>query len=405
MRQATCLAGWLLPGLLRRYRALVLVAVAGIAIVGSIVPLASNTAASAATAKEGLGSPALSAVMLSASGGTNAPEKPLNGASLEEIASVEGVDSAVGWSQALLTVQHGSAVIFPNLTPRFPPLQPALIAGREPVKAGELVLSAALVDELGIDLGDTTVATYNTYVSAGVQEGVDVEVTIVGEYDATTTGIDGDLAAYGDPAWVNVVLAAQQGVPPGEQAVKGVSFQYVYVIAKSRDNVSAVVEQLRALGYTASSLSALLSGVEPVQAVLDLLRVIMASLLVILLLVVAGTAASSLLVSKRGEIGLLRAFGWPRRHVLLAFILQFGALGAVIGGMGAALGAGGLAILSLLFPDGIFGLPVEVGLSPTSIGVLAVFLVAPPLLFALSAALPALRAASTPPDEVLRDLR
>jgi hypothetical protein len=403
MGRATSLAGWLLPGVLRRFRVLVILAVVGIAVFGGIVPLASSSAEAAATAKEGLGSPALRAVMLSASGGAGAAEKPLNGDSMTEIRGVDGVEAAVGWSQALLTVERGSAAIFPDLTPRFAPLQPTVIVGREPKADGEVLLSAAMIEELGIEVGDTVDATYNRYLSAGLQEGVDVEVTVVGAYDATTVGVDGERAAYGPPSWVDAVLAAQQGVPT-DRVTKGLVFQYVYVVATSREEVPSVVEQLRSHGYSASSLSSLLSGVQPVQAVLDLLRTVVAALLVVFLLIVAGTVATSVLVSKRGEIGLLRAFGWQRRQVLWAFLLQFGALGAVIGVLGAALAAAGLAVLAALFPEGLFGLPIEVGLSPATVGVLAMYLVVPPALFVLGAMILALRAASTPPDEVLRDL-
>ncbi|MCK2035143.1 ABC transporter permease [Microbacterium sp. SSW1-49] len=401
MGRATTLAGWLMPGILRRYRALVILSMIGVGVFGAVVPLASETADTAATAKEGLGSPGLRAIMLSASDPNE--EQPLTGASLDEVRATDGVEEAVGWNQALLTVQHGSATISPDLTPRFLPLQPALLEGEEPVAANEVLISSAMIDDLGAEVGDTLDASYNRFVSAGLQEGVSTEVTIVGVYDATSVGLDGGIAAYGSPAWVDEVLMAQQGASETD-STRQLEYQYIYALVTSRDGVPEVVGQLTDRGFTASSLGALLSGVQPVQSALDLARIVLASLLVVFLLVVGGTAATAVMSAKRGEIGLLRAFGWPRGRVLWAFLAQFLLLGGVIAVGGALSSAVALAVLSVVFPTGLFGLPVEVGLSPGAIGTMAMLLVAPPMVFALAALVPVLTAASTPPDDVLRDI-
>lgn len=401
MGRATALAGWLMPGILRRYRVLVILSMIGVAIFGAVVPLASDTADSAATAKEGLGSPGLRAIMLSASDPNDS--RPLTGVSLGEVRAIDGVDEAIGWNQALLTVQHGSATVSPDLTPRFLPLQPALLDGREPEAASEVLLSSTMVEDLGVEVGDALDASYNRFVSMGLQEGVSTEVTIVGVYDAASVGLDGGIAAYGSPEWVDEVLASQQGVPEKESA-RQLEYQYIYAVATTRDDVPEVVRQLTDAGFTASSLGALLSGVQPVQSALDLARIVLASLLVVFLLVVGGTAATAVMSAKRGEIGLLRAFGWPRASVLWAFLAQFLLLGGVIAVGGALLSAAALTVLSGVFPAGLFGLPVQVGLSPGAIGTMAILVLAPPMVFALAALLPALQAASTPPDEVLRDV-
>lgn len=404
MARASALAGWLMPSILRRNRALVLLSVLGIAIFGTVVPLASDTADSAATAKEGLGSPALRAVMLSASTpGGGADGAPLTGENLAEVQAVDGVEDAVGWAQALLTIQHGAASVFPDLTPRFAPLQPSLLSGREPTADGEVLVSASMLSELGVEVGDAADASYNRFVSKGIQEGVEAHVTVVGVYDGATVGLDGDMAVYGTPDWADAVIAAQQGVPPDDLA-QGIRYQYIYAVSSTRDTMPELVDTLVDRGYTASSLGSLLSGVQPVQSALDLARIVLASLLVVFLLVVGGTAATALVSAKRGEIGLLRAFGWPRSQVLWAFLAQFLMLGAVIAIAGVAVSAVVLAVLAAIFPAGLFGLPVQVGLSGLSLTTLGAFLLAPPIVFGAAAFLPAYRAASVPPDEVLRDV-
>ncbi|MCS3442948.1 FtsX-like permease family protein [Microbacterium phyllosphaerae] len=403
MRRASALARWLIPSLVRANRTLVVLAVLGIAVFGTLIPLASDTADSAATTKEGLGAAVLRAIMISPSIESDAQGGLFHADDLAEVRAVEGIESAVGWAQTGIEVSSGSMTVGPFLTPRFSPLQPPVTHGREPVAEGEILLAESDLDELGADVGAVLTARHDRYVSENIREGVAVQVTVVGAFDDAFAGLDGDDVAYALPEWVDSIRAIGQGVPADEIQSR-LEYLEIYAVVDSADRLSEVVDELRGRGYVAGGLGALLSAVQPVQAALQMAKVVLGALLVVFLLVVGGGAAAALVGAKRAEIGVLRAFGWRRGLVLWAFVAQFALLGAVIAVSGATLSALGAALLALVFPTGVFGLPLVMGITADSVAYFSALLFIPPLAFAAAALLPACRAASIPPDEVLRDV-
>jgi len=96
---------------------------------------------------------------------------------------------------------------------------------------------------------------------------------------------------------------------------------------------------------------------------------------------------------RTGEIGLLRALGAKRSHVLALFVGEAIALSVVGGLVGLAVGVGGAQLLHFLLP----GLPVY---TPWSYAVAAVFLAA--MIGLVAGVLPARRAANLDPVVALR---
>jgi len=140
---------------------------------------------------------------------------------------------------------------------------------------------------------------------------------------------------------------------------------------------------------------------------------LMQNLVGILQAALGGIAAISLLVGGVGvmntmytavlertrEIGVMKAVGARRRHILMLFLLESGFMGLIGGLLGAFVGLGIALGIKLLAPIFLPGTALEVGFSP---GLLLGVLVFSFVLGALSGFFPAREAAKLPPVEALR---
>lgn len=403
--RAIQLTGWLLPSLLRRYKAPLALAAAGVAVFGLLLPLIGSTAEEASSSDAGLGAPVLRTVIISGYG-PDATTSELTGRALEELARIEHVEAVDGWTQIGLTMLTAQTdPHFLNLTPRIAPVQPVVIAGSEPEVPGEIIIADTLANEAELSPGDPVIVESNRRIP-GTQEGegIDTEAVVVGVFDGSVVGVDGPDVAYGIADDVLAYVAQEQGVPLATLEAS-FGFPRAYVLVDDPQNLAAVVGELLATGYTAESLGSLLTRAPATQRFLNLMRPVTAGLLLVFLVVVAGATAGSVVAAKRSEVGLLRALGWSRREVTAAFNFQFLAMGAVVGISGATTS---LLTLVVLRTGGeeitVFSVPLAVQLSVGVFSQLAALAIAPSLVFVLASVLPTRKLSRTPPDDVLREL-
>ena len=121
----------------------------------------------------------------------------------------------------------------------------------------------------------------------------------------------------------------------------------------------------------------------------------MAIIVLLIGALVVGVTMMSSVIERVREIGVFRAVGFRRSHIMAVFLTEAGLLGLVGGLLGYALGTGGAA----LFGGAVAQMQVRVSVNPwlaLASGVLAA------LLAILASLYPAWRAANLDPAEALR---
>ncbi|RZI93262.1 MAG: ABC transporter permease [Microbacterium sp.] len=392
-----------MPSLVRQARVSLTVATLAVALLGAFLPLVSGAADSAATRKDGLGAIVLRTVELGAYRLETDP-KPLTLDNLADLETWPEVESVNGWAQVDMTLITDRSSATLALTPRIPGLQPPLVEGREPRADDEVVVSAAVAEDLGIIAGDVIDAEHIERAGSSDGWGEMSEATIVGLYDPSVQGVDGPEAAYGTEAlvvrWVNAATGHSTA-----WAEDNYTFPKAYITLTSIDATKAFMSDVAAEGYSPTSLSAMLSGVSTTQAFLDGLRPMLSGVLGVALLFIGWATASAFVASRRAEVGVLRALGWARYEVGGAFTAQFAAQGALVGGVGAAIALATTAVLSTVGPLSLFGVPLEARLDAPFLGQLGGVVVGAVCCFSIAAFVPVWRASSIAPDDVLRDVR
>lgn len=400
--RALRLARWLLPSGMRRVLVPLVVASLGVGFLGAALPMVADSASSTSERADGLGSAILRVVEIGSYGYESDPA-PLDREALERIRAMADVESAHGKSSVSLTVGAGDALVWPDLVSRIPAVQPPLVSGREPSAAGEILLSHGDATELGIVAGDEVETEYIRLLPDESGVGVDGTATVVGTFDDTITGIDGEHVAYAtdDMVWELLAQARSRSL---EWMEANFVYPTAYVVLDDATSLPAFVDTMRAQGYSLASLASLLTGVSAAQSFLTGLQPILAIMLAVLLLVIGWSTASAAVASRRAEVGVLRALGWQRREVVWTFVAQFAAQGVAVGLTGAALTFAVAVGLGMVPDAALFGVPLTIAVDGTLAMRLAGMTGATALVFVVAAVVPVLRASRIDPDEVLRDL-
>lgn len=319
---------------LRRYSSALATAGVTVGVLCAVVVAISDQSAAASTRGDGLASAALRTITLDSYGWQDDP-LPVTLDSVARIGERPGVESVGVYDVIQVSpISPEGTDVFDTMmfamVPRYVDVQPALKEGREPAAADEILISSTVATETGVVLGDAIQLDYITTDAKGERTGTTMSATVVGLYDGDVSGLDPPNSVYATTELVVTLVAADRGEPEAWVRENHV-FLSGHVTAERLDLVEPLVDQLIADGYGATSVSSLLAGASPTLAFIRGLAPVLVGLTLLLVVAIAWSAASSMAVSRRSEMGVLRALGWRRSEVRAAFVVQMGAMGAAAG--------------------------------------------------------------------------
>ncbi|WP_127573848.1 ABC transporter permease [Georgenia faecalis] len=315
----------------------------------------------------------------------------------EEVADVDGVTAALPdfFGSVVLVGADGQAVVngqapsFGGAVVEDDPAA-ALVAGRVPTAGDEVALETTALETSGLAIGDTTT------VVIGAD---DVrEVTVVGEVNYGNPMVGTTLVLV-DPATAEEAFAPDGAVP--SIAV------YADDDATAAD-IDALVERVRE--SVGSPDVEVLTGEEvrdeaneAIQQVIGFLGTFLLVFAFISLFVGAFIIANTFAMSVRQrqrEFALLRAVGASPLQVMASVIAQAAVVGLVGSAAGVGAGIGLVAVLRTILERMGMALSGQVAVTGRE---LAIAMAVGTVVSMLAAAVPARRAATTPPVEAMRD--
>lgn len=311
---------------------------------------------------------------------------------VEQIAAVDGVVLALPelTGPVVLVGADGTAVSSggaPSFGYAFFPEEPTqeIVAGTAPQGPAEVALESGTLESSGLSLGDETRIVVGGEV---------VPVTVVGEisgfgpvagatitlFDAVVAeqlfapdGLVPSIAAYGDGTAGEAELTARiaASLPAGTEAATG---------ADLRAETSSQIEEQ--LGF-----------IETFLLVFALIALFVGAF------IIANTFAMDIRQRQR-ELALLRAVGASPTQVFTSVLVQAGVVGVLGSALGVLGGFGLVAVLRVVFEQ--IGMDLA-GTIPVEAAGIAAAITIGTLVSALSAVLPARRAALTRPVEAMRE--
>ncbi|QTE28266.1 ABC transporter permease [Pengzhenrongella sicca] len=340
---------------------------------------------------------------VAASGPQTADSAPADGergsipASLAaELAGVDGVAHAFPDLEGpiVLVGADGTAVMgsgAPSFAMALDPDNPTvdLVAGALPRNEREIALESATLETSGLALGDET-----TIVLFGELR----TVTVVGDLSFGAP-VAGATITFLDVATATAAFAADGQVPSIEVfADPGIDEQDLVdrispLLATSGADAAQAVTGAAARAETQETID------ESLGFVTTFLLVFAGISLFVGAYIIANTFAMSVRERMR-EFAMLRAVGASPTQVFASILIQAGVVGLAGSAVGIAAGVGLVSVLRVVFDR--MGMALS-GQVPLTVGTVATSLLIGTLVSLAAAALPARRAALTPPVEAMRD--
>jgi hypothetical protein len=257
-------------------------------------------------------------------------------------------------------------------------IDPAVIEGREPRRAGELLIGRKTLEAVGLDVGDSVTARVGGRTAR-------LKVVGIGVFPPF-----GDVGQFGSGALMTYGQLKQL-VPEARQNVYLLKFTPDTSVATEYSHVRNALEPLPSrLAQRPSDLQNL-SSIGGLQVAVAILAVL-----------AAATLAHTLLTSmrrRRKSIAILRTLGFARRQVSAVVVVQALTLVVIALAVGTALGILGAHLAWTLFAD---TLGIEAPTTPPWAGI-AVLVPAALALAVGVAAVPAWLASRTQAAEALHD--
>ena len=341
------------------------------------------------------------------------PTKPLTARAIASMRRIPGVQDVRPSAQFGISIVDESASTLAGAfwaTPRVPWVQPRLTT-TAPGVAPDHVLAGDEVylpdTHLGSNtrtlLGKQVTIQYTKATGPSQGEAAMAVVRVIGLFDNSTPGADGESAMYVSDALSRTLLCAQLGLPSNGSVPDGYAYPTVYVKVWSTRDVAGVQTALVRMGYSAQSLAA---RAQQLPAVLELaarMNDILGALLAIFCIGIGLSLGGTWSSLRRWDVGVLAALGWSRARILGSYTAEVAIVGLVVG-----LGASGLGCLaSMLLGLGlagrdVFGAEFAGGPAVPATSWLAAVIVGMPLALVVGSAPRVLRLAGLPPDVALR---
>ena len=317
-------------------------------------------------------------------------------ATVDQVASVEGVDQAIPMLRNYATVMNGerqARIMVVGVTPQFPSLFPRNLGsiGQVEVEGGfgsgnGLMLSKSSAEKLGVGIGDGVVIEtrrgFETVAVSGLASG-------------------GPLSVFNGGEVASLLMPAAQNLFDREGFVDSV---YVIVdpkadLASIEDEITAAVGENKIVGQPGArgtGFGDALHGINAITTVAGTVALFVAGF------VVFNTMSMSL-AERRKEISMTLVFGATRKQIFASFLIEaliLGLIAAVIGVVAGILLASFLvdwALAGLRVFSVTVSVPLKVTAGPVALGAVSGILVA-----IVGALLPARRVLSVAPVEALR---
>jgi putative ABC transport system permease protein len=263
--------------------------------------------------------------------------------------------------------------------------KPALGRSLKPGERQTAVLGSTIAQDLGLAVGDTFVIETLEFEVVGILERrADPDVNYAIMIPIATLQ---ELFGEGDKLSLVLIRTAQHGHAGHD--VNSIAKEVRRIVREQRGkddlNVHTTGEMLDLMQNLVGIIQAALGGIAAISLLVGGVGVM-------------NTMYTAVLERTR-EIGVMKAVGARRRHILMLFLLESGFMGLIGGVLGAFVGLGIALGIKLLAPIFLPGTALEVGFSP---GLMLSVLVFSFVLGALSGFFPAREAAKLPPVEALR---
>ncbi len=313
-------------------------------------------------------------------------------ANLEEIAAVPGV-TAVSPQLYLATLRGATCCSVPEM----------FLIAYDPETDFTLRPWLETHIQEGLDVGETVGGNF-TYLPAG-EEYIYIygyPVDLVGNLDATGTGLDQSLFFTFDTAQAIVEISYEEAVKPLEIPANSISSALVKIDPAA--DIDAVAAEIQSrLPDVTPMISGNLFQTQRTN-ILGLLRSVVALMGIVWVLAIALIALVFTIAvnERRRQLGVMRALGATRGHVLMSILAEGGTLALAGGLVGSSVMAFAVYLFRNLITDlmgGPFFYPNPFGLVLLILEVLAVTLVT----VLVAVLIPALKVSFTDPAIAMRE--
>ncbi|MGE6552941.1 ABC transporter permease [Bacillus mycoides] len=248
------------------------------------------------------------------------PDKKLNSDNLKEIKKIAGVASTFPKVQSFVGIEHSQDKITTNLIGVDSQAISFFTTGKKSsINGTEIILNSTLSDK--IKSGDSIKVNYTIKVKEG--EGIRkfTDAKILSLYDQFYINNYPEDVSLATIDYVENLNAEFVGFSL-EDYRRNLTYDFGTVIVKEVEDVTKVAKRIESMGYDTSY------SLKSSQSIPMVARIIVAigGIIVSLLLVFSGISIASIISqSLRGrykEIGIMRAVGYQRNHLIKLFSIQ-----------------------------------------------------------------------------------